>query len=213
MMINKIQNTKTNNSNSSIAFTKAEESYLVKGIAKSLKPAKWFINSQENLSDTRFIQDTATNWLPKAVFTRSLADFGDMSFLEFVEDFIFYFTAPILGKQVFRKIYPKLAPKKLRNELNELIPKSADEILKNKSLRESEAGKRILPLKAGMILACTAIPAFEYGLSFAKNLFTLKVFNKSDFNNIANLDKNIVENKEHQDNLKKNAKKNLIGVG
>ena len=28
-----------------------------------------FIKSQENLSSTRFIQDTATNWAPKAIFS------------------------------------------------------------------------------------------------------------------------------------------------
>lgn len=211
-MITKVQIANQENNKNKTAF-KSEGSYLTKGMAKSLTPAKLFIQSQESLSSTRVIQDTATNWLPKAVFARSLADFGDMSFLEGVEDFIFYFMAPLLGQGIFRKIYPKLAPKSLRNEINELIPKSTEELLKNKKLLSTEAGKRIIPLKAGMILGCIAIPATEYGLSFAKNLFTLKIFNKSDFNSIANLDKNSVENKEHQDNLKKNAKKNLIGVG
>lgn len=211
-MITKIQNPKQQERRNKTAFKKADESYLVKELSKSLAPAKLFIQSQESLSSTRVIQDTATNWLPKAVFTRSAADFGDMSFLEGVEDFIFYFSAPLLGQQVLRKIYPKFAPKELRNEINELIPKSADEILKNKTLRESAAGKRILPLKAGMVLACAAIPAAEYGLSFAKNLFTLKVFKKSDFNSIANLEQN-EESTEHQQNLKKSAKDHLIKVG
>lgn len=211
-MITKIQTPQEQNKKRDIAF-RADESYLIRGMAKSLNPAKLFIQSQESLSSTRVIQDTATNWLPKAVFTRSLADFGDMSFLEGVEDFIFYFMAPLLGQQVFRRIYPKFSPANLRKEINELIPKSAEEILKNKALRESAAGKRAIPLKAGMILACAAIPAAEYGLSFAKNLFTLKVFKKSDFNNIANLDKNQIENKEQQEKVRKNAKKNLINVG
>ena len=30
--------------------------------------SKAFIKSQENLSSTRFIQDTVTNWVPKALF-------------------------------------------------------------------------------------------------------------------------------------------------
>ena len=188
------------------------EDILIKNMPKSLSTAKIFIKSQESLSYARVIQDTATNWLPKAVFTRSIADFGDMTFLEGVEDFIFYFSAPLLGQQVFRKIYPKLAPKNLRKEINELIPKSTEEILKNSALKESGLAKRVLPLKAGMLLACTAIPAAEYGLSFAKNLFTLKVFNKSDFNSIANLEQND-ENIHHQKNLKKNAKKHLINAG
>lgn len=185
---------------------------LIKNMSKSLSPAKIFIKSQESLSATRAIQDTVTNWLPKAVFARSVADFGDMSFLEGVEDFVFYFMAPLLGEQVFRKIYPKLAPKHLSNKLNELIPKSAEQLLKDKKLLETEAGKRIIPLKAGMILGCVAIPAAEYGLSFAKNLFTLKVFKKSDFNSIANLEQN-KESKQQQENLKKHSKKHLIGSG
>lgn len=207
-----ITNIRTTNHNNDIAF-KSKESRLVEEMAKSLKPAKLFIQSQESLSSTRVIQDTATNWFPKAVFTRSAADFGDMTFLEGLEDFIFYFMAPLLGQGAFRKVYPKFAPKGMRKEINELIPKTADEILKNKALGDSEIGKRIIPMKAGMILGCTAIPAAEYGLSFAKNLFTLKIFNKSDFNNIANLDKNQVENEHQQKRVKKNAKKNLIGVG
>jgi hypothetical protein len=136
-----------------------------------------------------------------------------MTFLEGVEDFIFYFMAPLLGEGALRKIYPKFAPKGIRKQINELIPKTADEILKNKTLRESEIGKRVITTKAGMILGCTSIPAAEYGLSFAKNLFTLKIFNKSDFNNIANLDKNHTEDKKQQEKVKRNARKNLIGVG
>ena len=34
-----------------------------------------FIKSQEDLSTTRFIQGTMTNWFPKAVFSRSFVDF------------------------------------------------------------------------------------------------------------------------------------------
>lgn len=39
------------------------------------------------------------------------------------------------------------------------------------------------------MLACVTVPALEYALGFAKNLFTLKVFKVSDFNNVANLNK------------------------
>ena len=69
-MINKVNNFEQNN--------------LYKNLKKSVKPLDKFIQSQENLSHTRFIQDTVTNWVPKALFARSIADFGDMSFLEFL---------------------------------------------------------------------------------------------------------------------------------
>ena len=36
-----------------------------------------FIKSQENLSSTRFIQDTTTNWLPKAALSRSKAEYAE----------------------------------------------------------------------------------------------------------------------------------------
>ena len=61
-----------------------------------------FVKSQENLSTTRFIQDTTTNWLPKAALSRSKADFWEFSLLEFVESGLFYFAAPVLGEHLFR---------------------------------------------------------------------------------------------------------------
>jgi len=173
------------------------------------KLADLFIKSQENLSSTRFIQDTATNWAPKAVFARSREDFFEMSFLEFLESGIFYFASPVLGEKLFRnKIFKNLAPKNIRNQINELIPKSTAEILKNKNI-SNEIKKRAIATKAGIVLACTAIPVAEYVLSFAKNLFTLKTFNKSNFNNIANLDKNEKEDKKQQEYVEQNSKKHL----
>ena len=72
------------------------------GLTGAAKAADLFIKSQENLSSTRFIQDTATNWAPKAIFARSKADFTEMSFLEFLESGIFYFASPLLGEKLFR---------------------------------------------------------------------------------------------------------------
>lgn len=160
------------------------------------KFADIFIKSQENLSSTRFIQDTATNWAPKAVFARSKADFAEMSFLEFIESGIFYFASPILGEKLFRnKIFKNFIPQNITEKVNEQIPKTLEEITKNKAITE-EVKKRAIANKAGIVLACTAIPVAEYTLSFAKNLFTLKTFQKSNFNNIANLNK---EGKEKED--------------
>ena len=171
----------------------------LKGAAKF---ADIFIKSQENLSSTRFIQDTATNWVPKAIFSRSIADFAEMSFLEFIESAIFYFAPPLLGEKLFRnKIFKNILPKNISKNVNELIPKSLIELEKNK-LIAANVKKRTISTKAGIILACSAIPTAEYTLSFAKNLFTLKTFNKSNFNNIANLDKNGNE-KENLDQQKK----------
>lgn len=190
---------------------------LTNNIDRALKLPLLFVKSQENLSSTRFIQDTATNWFPKAIFTRSKADFAEMSFLEFLESAIFYFAPPILGELVARKhIFSKMAPKALRKQINEQLPKKAAEILKDTNLVKCGIAKRAIPLKAAIVLSCACIPAAEYALSFAKNLFTLKVFKKSDFNNIANLNKNPQaqkENKEQQERVEKSAKSHLKKAG
>ncbi len=184
-----------------------------KGFTGLTKAADIFIKSQENLSSTRFIQDTATNWAPKALFARSTADFSEMSFLEFIESGIFYFASPILGEKLFRnKLFngEKFVPKNIKANVNEQIPKTVEEITKNKTITE-EIKKRAISKKAGIVLACTAIPVAEYTLSFAKNLFTLKTFNKSNFNNIANLDKKgrEKENIAQQIRVEQSAKKHL----
>ena len=161
---------------------KAAPSALFSTLDKSLKPLDSFIRMQENLSGTRFVQDTATNWVPKAVFARSKADLAEMSFLEFGESALFYFAPGLIGEHISRKIFSKFAPKNLQKQLNSHIPDR---------------------------LSCAAIPAAEYALSFAKNLFTLKVFKKSDFNNIANLNKNQKEDTAQQQRVEKSAKSHI----
>ena len=177
----------------------------------ALKAADLFLKSQENLSSTRFIQDTATNWAPKAIFSRSKADFAEMSFLEFIESGIFYFAAPLLGEKLFRnKIFNKFQPDALKTAVNEQIPNTIEKITKNNALTD-EIKKRTIASKAGIVLACAIVPVAEYTLSFAKNLFTLKAFKKSNFNNIANLDKNKKEKEDkiQQQKVEKNSKKQL----
>lgn len=201
MKIQKIQN----NINNKQSF---KGSIQLNGIAKA---ADLFIKSQENLSSTRFIQDTATNWAPKAIFARSKADFAEMSFLEFLESGIFYFASPLLGEKLFRnKIFKNFSPSSIKNKVNEQIPKTVEEITKNSAITD-EVIKRAISTKAGIVLACAAIPVAEYTLSFAKNLFTLKTFKQSNFNNIANLDKkhNEKEDKEQQIRVETNSKKQL----
>ena len=203
---NQLINSKKYNKNE-ISF-KAAPDIALDGITKI---ADLFIKSQENLSSTRFIQDTATNWAPKAIFARSKADFAEMSFLEFLESAIFYFASPILGEKLFRnKVFKNFIPSAIKDKVNEQIPKTVETIVQNNTLTD-EVKKRAISTKAGIVLACTAIPVAEYTLSFAKNLFTLKTFKKSNFNNIANLDKSHkeTEDKEQQERVERNSKKQL----
>ena len=210
------QNLKINNINNKLykrnqqtQTFKAAPSALFSTLDKSLKPLDSFIKMQENLSGTRFVQDTATNWVPKAVFARSKADLAEMSFLEFGESALFYFAPGLMGEHISRKIFSKFAPKNLQQQINKHIPDSVDKILSNKELTKNGADKRLLPIKAAIVLSCVAIPAAEYALSFAKNLFTLKVFKKSDFNNIANLNKNQKEDITQQQRVEKSAKSHI----
>lgn len=207
LAINNIYNNQNKNNQQTFKGTTSTKGALT-GAAKI---ADIFIKSQENLSSTRFIQDTATNWAPKAIFARSKEDFFEMSFLEFLESGIFYFASPILGEKLFRnKIFKNFSPSNIKNEVNELIPKSLNEISKNKTV-SNEVKKRAVSTKAGIVLACAAIPIAEYTLSFAKNLFTLKAFNKSNFNNIANLNKKGSEKEDikQQEKVENSAKKHL----
>ncbi|MBR2068293.1 MAG: hypothetical protein IJ877_00895 [Candidatus Gastranaerophilales bacterium] len=172
--------------------------------------ANLFVRSQENLSSTRFIQDTATNWFPKAVFSRSKEDFAEMSFLEFLESAIFYFAFPILGEKVYRNgLFKAIQPKELKEAVNNELPNKISEIAKNNNISDIVKNKAITT-KAGILLACAAIPVAEYTLSFAKNLFTLKMFHKSNFNNIASLGKNEKEDLNQQKKVEKSAKKHLL---
>ena len=117
------------------------------------KVADLFIKSQENLSSTRFIQDTATNWAPKAIFARSKADFAEMSFLEFLESAIFYFASPILGEKLFRnKIFKNFIPSAIKDKVNEQIPKTVEQITSNTAISD-EVKKRAISTKAGIVLA------------------------------------------------------------
>ncbi len=184
-------------------------------LTNTAKIADVFLKSQENLSSTRFIQDTATNWLPKAVVSRSKEDFAEMSFLEFLESGIFYFALPIFGEKLFRNgIFKNLIPKNIKETVNEQLPKTIKEITTNKNL-SNDVKNSAIATKAGILLACTLIPVAEYTLSFAKNYFTLKTFNKSNFDNIANLDKNheTKEDKAQQEKVEKNAIKHFKLAG
>src|SRR5574344_705899 len=107
MQVNKLNNSHTNKT-----FKGLESSKLLRGFVKSQEPS--------NLKYTRFCQDVATNWVPKAVLTRSLADLSEMTFLEFTESSLFYFVPEIFGK-VFGKVLPKFHGNNSRKEVKSLL--------------------------------------------------------------------------------------------
>lgn len=189
---------KTNNVNN-ISFTNAGN------IGTGLKVASKIIGIQEGgagLSNIRFIQDSATGLVPKAVFARSKADLGENTFLELSESVLVYYFPTILGEGIFRKLYSKKLPADLKKQ----IATPAVDLLKTNN---PSVNKKLLPVKAALALSAFAIPLVEYTLNYFKNLMTLKVFKQSDFENIANLNKKKSENTEQAKKVENSAKKHI----
>lgn len=160
----------------------------------------------KHLAEVRFTQDTIVNWVPKVLFSRSLADFSEMTFLELSENVLVYYGGTFLSKNVFQKIFLR----GLSQQMKEKMSTSAVELMKDKN---SQTTKKLIPLKAALAVCGLVIPIAEYSLNYVKNLLTLKVFKQADFNNIANLNKEKNENVEKQQNMKKSAIKHLKIAG
>ena len=180
---------------------------LINTLPKRLKPIARFLRHQESasgLSTTRYIQDVSTCLVPKAVFSRSIEDLTENTFLETSEEALIYLSPTLLGEYIARKGFSNGLTKDLKKEVAE----TGVELLKkgNKSVN-----KKVIPVKAAIALAATAIPLTEYSLNYIKNLMTLKLFNKSDFKNIASLETN-KEDKIQQEKVKQSAKKHIIGA-
>ncbi len=192
MQINKVNNNK-------VTFTNADT------IGLGLKAASKIVAIQEGgagLSNIRFIQDSATGLIPKAVFARSKTDLGENTFLELSESVLVYYCPAILGEGIFRKLYSK----KLSNDLKSKVSIPAKDLLKNGKVLEN---KKLMPVKAALALSAFAIPLIEFTLNYFKNLMTLKVFKQSNFENIANLDKNKKEDIKQAQKVEDSAKKNI----
>lgn len=209
-------NLSNNNFNSNIAFKSAgsKVSRLSEELTSNLTKKQKFLakvidlkEGDSGLSHSRFAQATLTNWFPKAIFSRGLADFSEVTFLEVLEGALFFYLPSLMGEYLSRrKIFSKTLTKELQNE----VSKPVQEILKT----GSKNAQKLLPTKAAIVLSCAAIPAAEYALSFAKNLFTLKVFKQADFASVANLNKNKTgEDKEKQQRVEKSAKEHLKKAG
>ena len=185
---------------------------LINTLPKKLRPAARFLRHQESasgLSTTRYIQDVSTCLIPKAVFSRSIEDLTENTFLETSEEALIYLSPVLIGEHLARKGFSKNLPASLKNEVAEtgvnlLKRGKCDKLVK-------ENNKKVLPVKAAIALAATAIPLTEFSLNYIKNLMTLKLFNKSDFKNIASLENN-QEDKAHQEKVKQSAKKHILGA-
>lgn len=175
---------------------------LLNTLPLPLKLAGKFIAHNESasgLSTSRFIQDTTTQLVPKATFSRSKADLFENTFLETAESAVVYFLPQILGEKIFRKLFSK----KLNSKQKSLVGKSY-EIIKNNPNKN-----KIIPIKAAIALTSLIIPILVFTLNYFKNLLTIKAFKQSDFVNIASLDKK-EEDKNKINKVKNSTYKNLI---
>ena len=180
---------------------------LINTLPNTLKHASKLVAYQEGasgLSASRLIQDTGTCLLPKATFSRSKADLAENTFLEVSENCIVYLGPAVIGEKCARQIFSK----NLSSQEKELIAKSVKDLNK----LAPQVKNKILPIKAAIALTAMIIPLAEFSLSYLKNLFTLKVFKKSDFQNIASLEKN-EENKEQQNKVRNSAKEKIALAG
>ena len=177
---------------------------ITNNIGLGLKTATKIISIQESnnaLSHMRFIQDSATGLLPKAILARSKADLAENSFLELSESALVYYGPALLGENIFRKIYSYNLPKNYKQQ----IAKSATELLKSNSVNN----KKLLPIKAAISISCLVIPLLEFSLNYFKNLLTLKVFKQSDFVDIAKLKNTKKTNNQRDKEVAKSAKKHI----
>lgn len=176
----------------------------INNLPRVIRPAAKFVRHQEQaagLSTSRFVQDLTTCLVPKVVFSRSKEDLAENAFLEVSEETLMYFVPAILGQHIARNIFSKKLPNNLKKE----VATTGVELLKN---GKQSTNKSVMPVKAAIALAAMAIPLTEFSINYIKNLMTLKVFKKSDFKNIASLDKH-TEDKTHQEKVEKSAKRHI----
>ena len=185
---------------------------LINSLPRGMKPVANFLRHQESssgLSTTRYIQDVSTCLIPKAVFSRSKEDLAENTFLETSEEALIYLSPSLFGEKIARKVFSRGLDSNLKKE----VAKTGVNLLKSaeKNAAASLNNKKILPVKAAIALAATIIPLTEFSLNYIKNLMTLKLFNKSDFKNIASLE-NKKEDKAQQEKVRKSAKKHILGA-
>jgi len=140
--------------------------------------ASW-MEGRETFAYTKFAQDTLSVWVPRVSTSRSWAEAAEVTFYEFAQSFVVWFSIHMMAKGLLKPlarragIDPALMTKNLKN-LSDLTP-----ALRNKAILA----------KAAMIIAPLgiAMSAGEYANSFWKNLLTVTAFKKKKFSDVVNL--------------------------
>jgi len=100
---------------------------------------------------------------------------------------------------------------------NKELHKEFTDLLKNTNTKEARWARKLIGLKAGVIVGVFGALIGEYALNFAKNLLTLKIFKTGDFTDVANLtDRNLKkqDTKNHPTAVKarKRIKQSLVAA-
>ena len=101
-----------NKFNSNITFQSAGQrvSRLSEELTSNLTKRQKFIakvidlkEGDSGLSHSRFAQATITNWFPKALLARVIADLSEVTFLEFFEGALFFYLPAFIGEYLSRR--------------------------------------------------------------------------------------------------------------
>ncbi len=154
---------------------------------------------------SQFTTDTMGVWAPKMPLIRSKAQFFEETFLEFVEDAAFYFTAPVAGFALakgFKKAF-NLTLAERDSIGTKLTEKTAETI-----------APKVLAAKAGTIVGALAIASgFEYMIQHTKNVITAKSFKTKNFTAVAGLEAAEYKAAKGEMDPVDKAKKRAIQVG
>lgn len=148
-------------------------------------------NSNQARSHITVIQDLGVVLTPKLVLARSLAEAGESTFLELIENVIVYYSIPFIASKGLKPLFKKLVP-------------HLDEALLHKKLQDIPPHLRgkAAPAKAALILGALGLAiAVEAAVAYAKPLLTAHFTGKTDFSDVVGLKKDHTHKSSGEENL------------
>jgi len=187
---------------------------VIRDFTKQLSPLKrlgtnWLAFSSKYGAAGLALQGFLAVWTPKALVSRSWAELFETTYLEAIEHFLFYFSAGVFGHLLVkalpqrRRIEEQAAKLGQKMKAHHLLGHSVDELraLKNTGHLTEPLLRKINVGKAGVLLGAVGALTLgmEYALTFARNLFTEKLFKVNKFSDVVNLTKGRIENGQKSD--------------
>ncbi len=161
---------------------------------------------RKRLPVDNFAVDCAQNTLVGGVLGRSIVEKTEKVAFETSENILVYFV-PTPVRKFFSKIYGRNLSANIKQGLETPLKDINTAAFDTKELNQLKAAK------AAVALGAMFVPLAEFTLSYFKVLGTLKGFNKADFNNIANLNKEQNECKTRQKEIRDHSVKQIMRAG